>query len=256
MVFLFVLFFQPFTTEVFDFENKLLFFAGFGLICLISLLVAQILFQKSLIQNDNNIADNSFINTLYYFTITTIISLGFVFYLRYVGGITSTFTLVFRIIIVGAAIAASINIHKLLLSLSYDYQQLLVEDRAIKDKLKKFSENYANRFIQFISENDSDNFRILVSDLVYIKSADNYIEIGYNEGNEVKKRLIRSTLKNAEQQLMEYNNFIRTHRTSIVNIQYLEKLNKNFNTYWLSLINSKESIPVSRQYLIAVRELF
>jgi DNA-binding LytR/AlgR family response regulator len=80
--------------------------------------------------------------------------------------------------------------------------------------------------------------------------------VGYQEGNEVKKKMIRNTLKNVEQQLRDFNNFIRTHRTSIVNIQNIDKLHKNFNTYWLSLVNTIETIPVSRQYLMVVKELF
>jgi DNA-binding LytR/AlgR family response regulator len=67
--------------------------------------------------------------------------------------------------------------------------------------------------------------------------------------------MIRNTLKNIEQQLSEFNIFIRTHRTSLVNIQYINKLNKNFNTYWLSLDNTKETIPVSRQYLLSVKNI-
>ena len=50
LVFLFVLFFQPFAIEKFEFENKLLFFAGFGLIILIFLFLNQILFQNLFLQ--------------------------------------------------------------------------------------------------------------------------------------------------------------------------------------------------------------
>ena len=106
-----------------------------------------------------------------------------------------------------------------------------------------------------MSDNDSDNFRIQVSEIVYVKSADNYVEIGYHDEGMVKRKMVRNTLRNVEQQLAEFNNFIRTHRTSLVNIQYIDKLNKNFNTYWLSLDKTKETIPVSRQYLLPVKEL-
>ena len=127
--------------------------------------------------------------------------------------------------------------------------------RKMQDKLKQFSENYSNKYIELISDNESDNLRIAVSEIVYVKSADNYVEVGYKEGEEIRKRMIRNTLKNMEQQLSGFNNFLRTHRTSIVNIQYIEKLHKNFNTYWLSLSGTKETIPVSRQYLIMVKDL-
>jgi len=125
----------------------------------------------------------------------------------------------------------------------------------MQEKIKLFTENYATRFIDLTSDNENDNIRILVSEVVYIKSADNYVEVGYMEDKEFKKRMIRNTLKNIEKQLKEFNNFVRTHRSSIVNIQYIKKLNKNFNSYWLTLENIEETIPVSRQYLLAVREV-
>ena len=255
-VFLFVLFFQPFTTDLYEFENKLLFFAGIGLICFILLLVLQILFQRFLIQNDSNIIDNTLISSFYYFSLVALTSVAIVFYLRYVGHIKMTFIIVIRIIVICTGIAVTINLKKTIASVHNNYKKLLVENRSIQDKIKQFSESYTNRYIELLSETDSDNFRIQASAIVFFKSADNYVEVGYLEGEEVKKKMIRNTLKNAEQQLKDFNNFIRTHRTSIVNIQNVEKLHKNFNTYWLSLVNSKETIPVSRQYLMAVKDLF
>jgi DNA-binding LytR/AlgR family response regulator len=105
------------------------------------------------------------------------------------------------------------------------------------------------------SDNASDRIRVLVSEIIFLKSADNYVEVVFHEGGELRKKMIRNTLKNIEKQLKEFNNFVRTHRSSIVNIQYIDKLNKNFNTYWLTLIDTKETIPVSRQYLMAVKDL-
>lgn len=136
------------------------------------------------------------------------------------------------------------------------YKSQLQETKHLQDKLKQFSESYTNRFIELISENESDNFRIQVSEIVFFKSADNYVEVGFHEGSEIKKKMIRNTLKNVENQLREFNNFIRTHRSSIVNIQYIQKLHKNFNTYWLTLDGTQETVPVSRQYLMAVKNLF
>jgi DNA-binding LytR/AlgR family response regulator len=125
----------------------------------------------------------------------------------------------------------------------------------MQNKLRKFSESYANKHIEIVFKNGLDNFRIQVSEIVYVKSADNYVEIGYHDEGIVKKKMIRSTMRNVEQQLAAFNNFIRTHRTSLVNIQYIDKLNKNFISYWLSLDKTKETIPVSRQYLMTVKDL-
>jgi DNA-binding LytR/AlgR family response regulator len=126
----------------------------------------------------------------------------------------------------------------------------------MQDKIRQFSESYADKFIEFISENEADNIRLQISEIIFVKSADNYVEIGFRDGGEIRKKMVRNTLKNIEKQLKEFNNFVRTHRSSIVNIQYIDKLNKNFNNYWLTLIDTKETIPVSRQYLMVVKDLF
>ena len=255
-IFLFILFFEPFPTINFEFENKLVFIAGFGLIIFIFQIIVQILFQRLLIQSETEKANNLLLSSLYHFSLVALTSLAFVFYIRYVGHTTITFNLVLRIVVICMSVPVTIHIKNTLLSTHEKYKNLLQESRLMQDKLRQFSESYANKHIELISDNDSDNIRIQVSEIVFVKSADNYVEVAYREGSEVKKKMIRNTLRNIEQQLKEFNNFIRTHRSSIVNIQYIDKLNKNFNTYWLSLDETKETVPVSRQYLLAVKDLF
>lgn len=254
-IFLFTLFFQPFTAEKFEFENKLLFHAGFGLIVLIFLILSQILFQRPLLYKENEDYRNSVYIPLYYFFQVVTTSLAFVFYIRYVGEISITFNTVVRVVFICLSLPVAVFLKFRIESYQMRLKKLLVDTRSMHDKLKQFSESYSNKHIEIVSENESDNFRIQVSEIVFVRSADNYVEIGYHDEGIVKKKMVRNTLRNVEQQLAEFNNFIRTHRTGIVNIQYIDKLNKNFNTYWLSLDKTKETIPVSRQYLIAVKEL-
>ena len=254
-VFLFILFFQPFSVEKFEFQNKLVFIAGFGLIILILLFISQILFQSRFMRAEEEMSENSLHIPLYYFTQVVTTSLAFIFYIRFVGEALITFDTVVKVIFISLSLPITLYLKNKMDSYQVRLQNLLHESRAMQDKLKQFSEGYANKFIELISEKESDNFRLQVSEIVFVKSANNYVEIGYNDEGMVKKKMIRNTLRNVEQQLQEFNNFIRTHRTSIVNIQYIKKLNKNFDTYWLSLENTKESVPVSRQYLMAVKEL-
>ncbi len=254
-VFLFILFFQPFPTKNFEFENKQLFIAGFGLIIFIILVLIQIIFQRHLLRSETDEEDNSLLDSVYYFSQVALTSVAFVFYIRYVGRSDMTFNIVVRVIIICLSVPVTIHLKNTLASMHGTHKNLLQENRLLHEKLKQFSENYANRFIELISENESDNIRILVSEVVFIKSADNYVEVGFLEGGEFKKKMIRNTLKNLETQLKEFNNFVRTHRSSIVNMQYIDKLNKNFNTYWLTLDETKETIPVSRQYIMAVKDL-
>lgn len=254
-IFLFILFFQPFSTEKFQFENKLLFLAGFGIIVLIFLFISQAIFQHTLSKKDEENNSSTVYVPLYYLFQIVATSLAFVFYIGFVGQISVTISIVVRVVFICLSLPVTIHLKIAIDTYQKRLKKLLFNTRSMQDKLKQFSESYSNKHIEIISESESDNFRIQVSEIVFVKSADNYVEIGYHDAGTVKKRMLRNTLRNVEQQLSEFNNFIRTHRSSLVNIQYIEKLNKNFNSYWLSIDKTKETIPVSRQYLVAVKDL-
>ena len=218
--------------------------------------VIQIIFQPHLIRNRDEGDDNSLLNSVYYISQVVLAGVAYTFYIRYVGHTIITFNIVVRAVVICLSLPVTIHLQNTLSWLHTKYKSQLQETKNLQDKLKQFSESYTNRFIELNSENESDNFSILVSEIVFFKSADNYVEVGFREGDEIKKKMIRNTLKNIENQLRGFNNFIRTHRSSIVNIQYIHKLHKNFNTYWLTLDETRETVPVSRQYLLAVKNLF
>ena len=254
-VFLFILFFQPFPSYKFESENKNLFIAGYGAIIFIVQILVQIVFQRHLLRNNTDGEYNPLLNSLFYFSQIALTSVAFVFYIRYVGNTGITFNIVLRVVVISLSAPVTIYLKDMLLSMHEKYKKLLEENRQMQDKIRQFSESYADKFIEFTSENEADNIRLQVSEIIFVKSADNYVEIGFRDGGEIRKKMVRNTLKNIEKQLREFNNFVRTHRSGIVNIQYIDKLNKNFNSYWLTLIDTKETIPVSRQYLMVVKDL-
>ena len=254
-VFLFILFFQPFPSLKFESENKNLFIAGYGAIIFIVQIFVQIVFQRHLLRNNMDGEYNPLLNSLFYFSHIALTSVAFVFYIRYVGNTGITFNIVLRVVVISLSAPVTIYLKDMLLSMHEKYKKLLEENRQMQDKIRQFSESYADKFIEFTSENEADNIRLQVSEIIFVKSADNYVEIGFRDGGEIRKKMVRNTLKNIEKQLREFNNFVRTHRSGIVNIQYIDKLNKNFNSYWLTLIDTKETIPVSRQYLMVVKDL-
>lgn len=255
LLFLFVLFFQPFSTKAFEFENKVLFFAGLGLIAFLFLLLNQFFFHNLLLRPERDEPNDSVLFHLYYTSLAVTTSVGFTFYLRYVGGVHITFSTVVKIVCIGVSLPVSLHINGKLASYQERLKVLFQENHDLKTRLHKLSEIYTTKSIEILSENDADSFSVQISALVFAKSANNYVEIGYMSEGEIKKRLLRNTLKHVERQLREYNIFIRTHRTSLVNIEFIDTLNKQFNSYWLSLKKTDEIIPVSRQYLLKVKGL-
>jgi DNA-binding LytR/AlgR family response regulator len=121
-------------------------------------------------------------------------------------------------------------------------------------KIRENEKNEEDKEISIFSGNKAEKISLKYNNIIIIKSADNYIEIYYLENNKVEKKLIRNTLKDIESQFMHHSNFIRCHRTSIVNMAYAEKLTRNYSGYSLKINKLQENIAVSRQYLILVKD--
>lgn len=100
--------------------------------------------------------------------------------------------------------------------------------------------------IDFVSENGKDQFTISPADILYITSADNYIQIHFIRNNQPVSHLLRNTLRKAEEALTPFPKFFRCHRAYIVNLSAVEHVSGNAQGYKLHLKNVQEVIPVSR----------
>jgi DNA-binding LytR/AlgR family response regulator len=204
----------------------------------------------------NHQTDNEPIFSIYLSgsVILALSSVAFTFYLRYVGLVTISFYIVFKIILICIAPPVILRLYIANNELRQQNESLISEKKEIQKKIEEYEEDNLNKSIEFISENSTENLSLLVSEIVFIKSADNYVEILYKEADTFKKKLIRNTLKNVELHTKRYSNFIRCHRVCIVNKLYIEKLNNGYSNHWLSIKGYHEQIPVSRQYLLKLKE--
>jgi hypothetical protein len=254
-VFLFVLFFQPFPLSDLDFNNGLVFVAGFGGIVLLSLVIVRTLLPWLLRENDKE-HDNQklFPPLLNGFLILVISGVSFEFYLRYAGSVTINFSISFKVFLICLAPPVILGIYDMITVLRQQNDSLILERKIIQKQVEKYEEDYLNKSVEFVSENINENFTLLIAEVVFIRSADNYVEIVYKEGATLKKRLIRNTLKNVEQQIRQYSNFLRCHRICIVNLHFIEKLVRINESNWLIIREYNEQLPVSRQYLLKLRE--
>ncbi|MCX2680485.1 LytTR family DNA-binding domain-containing protein [Galbibacter sp. EGI 63066] len=85
-----------------------------------------------------------------------------------------------------------------------------------------------------------------INQFMFAKSEGNYLEIYLYKRNP-NKVLIRTTLKNVETLLKTYPNIIKTHRSYLVNYNYIEKINGNAQGYQLHI--NKYIVPVSRNMI-------
>jgi len=253
-IFLFVLFFQPFTINNFDFNNSLLFVGGLGVIVFITISLVRIVIPSIFRKNEGEIKRLLFPAYFNGFIILVVSTLAFIFYIRYVGHVGITFFLTIRIILICLVPAILLGFYDYMDELKQQNELLVIEKKSIQRQIGKYEEELLNKSIEFSSENSSENLNLLIAEVAFIKSADNYVEIIYKEGDVFKRKLIRNTLRNIEVQLKQYSNFIRCHRICIVNLYYIEKLIRNNNNHWLIIKGYDDQVPVSRQYLLKLRD--
>lgn len=247
-VFLFILFFEPFPIERFDYNNRLLYIAGLGAIVFLFVTIVRVL-------TPTYDSESYFASYIKGFLLISLSCVAFAFYLRYVGGVGITFYIMFKVILICMSPSLALKLYDTIKRLQMQNAELISEKKKIQGQVEKYEEDYLNKTIEFISENSSENLSLQIADVVLIKSADNYVEIVFKEADVVKKKLIRNTLKNVELQIRQYSNFIRCHRVCIVNMHYVEKLHSSYNTHSLIIKGYDEQIPVSRQYLLKLKEL-
>lgn len=250
-IFLFLLFFQPFTMNNPDFENKLLIIAGFGAIALLLLLIIRFLIP-SIFPKVFEVQRWTYLKELIINLIFLILnSVAFVFYARYVGQIRITFhSAIILIIISFVAMTIVIIINEFNRMRKQIEQLSLLTDNELPVETIKEEEVE----IEFVSENQSDYFQVLLEQIMLIKSASNYIEIIYKTADKISRRLIRNTIRNTEELFSKYPSLIRCHRSYIVNKNYVQKLLKRSDGLKLILFDYPQEIHVSRQYALKVKE--
>jgi DNA-binding LytR/AlgR family response regulator len=254
-IFLFILFFQPFPSGNFDFNNWLLFVAGFAAIIYMFLILVRI-FLRWVIRDKEQIYDEPYIHSgIEEFVIWLLCSVATSFYLQYVGSVNITFYITFKIILICLIPPLIVRFYDRLKLLKQENETLLLEKESLQQTVHDYEVGNLNKTIEFVSDNINENVVFQLSDIILVKSADNYVEIIYQEGTEIKRSIIRSTLKSVELQLKPYSSFIRCHRTAIVNRYHIQNINKKFGSYSLSMRDHEEDIPVSRQYLYKIKNL-
>lgn len=109
--------------------------------------------------------------------------------------------------------------------------------------------------IMLTAENKKIAVQIDPMDLFFVKSDGNYVEIFYQHKQGTRKELIRNSLKAIEKQLPA-TIFFRCHKSFVVNLQHILKVEGNARNLELILKNIEEKIPVSRGKSKTMLQLF
>jgi two-component system LytT family response regulator len=137
-------------------------------------------------------------------------------------------------------------------------------DKAIQ-KLQQQDKNLASKktetIVEAASQNPVQQNRIVVKDggkikiiplsqIHYLEAADDYVKIVTAEGSYLKKK----TMAYFESSMQAYN-FVRTHRSFIVNTQLITRIDAHEKDSHLVLLSTGTRLPVSKQGYAKLKEL-
>lgn len=106
----------------------------------------------------------------------------------------------------------------------------------------------SNHLVNILDENGELHMAVDLEQVLFLKSADNYVAVYFFRDGKVKKELVRTSLKRLETELDEFP-IRRCHRSYMVNIKKISVSMKSNQGLSLALKDySEESIPVSKNY--------
>ena len=249
-VFGFLFLFQPFSIDTLPVKEKFYLIAGLSVITFLSLslnlLIIPSLVPKAFSSNNWNIKKEILWDI--WILITT---LGGYFLLNNSMGVMNFGFYLFVKLILVAVIPLSVwiivNHNKMLranLKLADELSKKLKENKSIQDKMVYFNSDY-----------QKDSLAIKVSFLLLIRSANNYIEVFWKEG-ETCSESIGSLQRCWEEEALKDHKFIfKCHRSFMVNINYIDKIEGNSQGYKLIVENLDFPIPISKNTIVKLKEL-
>jgi len=103
--------------------------------------------------------------------------------------------------------------------------------------------------IAFPDEKGVPRITIMLENLLYIDSADNYVTIHYLNKSKLSHFVIRNSLKWMDEHLTKESQLVRCHRSFIVNLDMVKVIRKNKEGIFMELdVVNTPDIPVSNSY--------
>jgi DNA-binding LytR/AlgR family response regulator len=118
----------------------------------------------------------------------------------------------------------------------------------------KSSNSHKNELLFIYDENENLELELSLNDFLFAESSNQYVLIYYLEGNDVKKRLVRTRLKTIIETFKDFP-VERCHRSFVINLLHVKMLIKRERKTFLIMEKLKEVyIPVSKSYLDSIKK--
>jgi hypothetical protein len=142
-----------------------------------------------------------------------------------------------------------IGIIPLMFFTATNYRHLFVADivKNFKPYINNSPLQHSEKFIEISSQLKKEELSFSSGQFVYAESDGNYVVFHLNVDNHIRKKTIRNSIANIEQQLSDIPFYMRTHRAFIVNIKQIVSQKGNTLGYRLKFNGVDTVVPVSRQ---------
>lgn len=124
----------------------------------------------------------------------------------------------------------------------------------IRNEALANNEHVSPQLLTLTGDNKGDNLQIALSQILFIKSADNYCELTIVKDNIISHKLLRCSLTSILKQLPEKSLAHRCHRSYLVNLALVELSTGNAGGLKLIMKHTDITVPVSRTYVDTIKQ--
>jgi hypothetical protein len=128
----------------------------------------------------------------------------------------------------------------------------LMIDRKIHSQKKQFDQTSktekTSHYITLQSSNDKSILTFTIDQLIYITSESNYSSFFLASDKGVKEKILRIPLHEIMNQLSDYPQAIRCHKSFIVHANFIQRISGNARGYQIYMKHLDFTIPVSRSF--------
>ena len=243
--------FRPFDLQVLDSHEKYSLFGGLIVVIFLGLsinllLIPAFLSGTQLFKNWTVLKEILW-NIWIIFTIAS----GYFIYFKLIGHFSFSFYILVKVLILSAIPVSILIPYNRTRLLKMHLQSALELNRYLKEKT-----NPSPRIIHLKSDYEKDDLSVDANELLFIRSANNYIEVFWQDRKGTHSQMVRCTLKCAEEAGKEYPFLFRCHRAFIVNIHQVRRLEGNSQGYVIYVGEEQRQVSVSRKYIPQFKELF
>ena len=121
--------------------------------------------------------------------------------------------------------------------------------KALKERIDNDEELQQKAYILLYDEHNEMRLSVKREDLIMIESADNYICVWYLNNEQIKKTMIRNTMKRVAGQLSNCS-IQRCHRSYMINMDRVKVLRRDKDGVFIEFgIEGIFDVPISKTYI-------